>query len=145
MSPGGKPGKIVKVDATTVEFQFEVPYFLLIEMLAGDTLIGGGMSVGMYQNRSFGCYAPAHYLKQFLPKYSSEAQVNTRARAEGLRELGAHAAQQEGLEPQSRAAGDRPVAHRAADQHADLGDGAQSLLLRGRHRRGTSCPTSTRS
>src|SRR5262249_12643990 len=76
MAPGGKPGKIVKIDPLTVEFQFEVPYFLLIEMLAGDTLIGGGMSVGMYQNRSFGCYAPAHYLKQFLPKYSSEAQVN---------------------------------------------------------------------
>ena len=76
MSPGGKPGKIVKIDETTVEFQFEMPYFLFIEMLAGDTLIGGGMSVGMYQNRSFGCYAPTHYLKQFLPKYSSEAQVN---------------------------------------------------------------------
>src|SRR5437588_6312878 len=84
MSPGGKPGKLVKIDATTVEFQFETPYFLLIEMLAGDTLIGGGMSVGMYQNRSFGCYAPAHYLKQFLPKYSSEAQVNARARSEGF-------------------------------------------------------------
>jgi peptide/nickel transport system substrate-binding protein len=84
MSPGGKPGKIVKIDPTTVEFQFEVPYFLLMEMLAGDTLIGGGMSVGMYQNRSFGCYAPAHYLKQFLPKYSSEAQVNARARQEGF-------------------------------------------------------------
>ena len=69
----------------TVEFQFEVPYFLLIEMLAGDTLIGGGMSVGMYQNRSFGCYAPAHYLKQFLPKYSSEAQVNARARRKDSR------------------------------------------------------------
>src|SRR5258708_7229049 len=41
MSPGGKPGRIVKIDATTVEFQLDVPYFLLIEMLAGDTLIGG--------------------------------------------------------------------------------------------------------
>jgi peptide/nickel transport system substrate-binding protein len=84
MSPGGKPGKIVKIDTATVEFQFETPYFLFIEMLAGDTLIGGGMSVGMYQNRSYGCYAPAHYLKQFLPKYSSEAQVNARAKSEGF-------------------------------------------------------------
>jgi peptide/nickel transport system substrate-binding protein len=84
MSPAGRPGRVVKIDATTVEFQFEVPYFLFIEMLAGDTLIGGGMSVGMYQNRSFGCYAPKHYLSQFLPKYSTEAQVNQRARAEGF-------------------------------------------------------------
>ncbi len=84
MSPAGKPGKIVKIDEVTVEFQFEVPYFLLIDMLAGDTLIGGGMSVGMYQNRSFGCYAPKHYLKQFLPKYSSEDAVNARAKSEGF-------------------------------------------------------------
>ncbi len=84
MSPGGRPGRIVKIDEVTVEFQFEVPYFLLIDMLAGDTLIGGGMSVGMYQNRSFGCYAPKHYLSQFLPKYSNEAQVTQRARAEGF-------------------------------------------------------------
>jgi peptide/nickel transport system substrate-binding protein len=84
MSPAGKPGKIIKVDEATVEFQFEVPYFLLREMLAGDTLIGGGMSVGMYQNRSFGCYAPTHYLKQFLPKYSSEDDVNKMARAQGF-------------------------------------------------------------
>jgi peptide/nickel transport system substrate-binding protein len=84
MAPAGQPGRIVKIDEVTVEFQFDVPYFLFIEMLAGDTLIGGGMSVGMYQNRSFGCYAPKHYLSQFLPKYSSEAQANQRARAEGF-------------------------------------------------------------
>ena len=30
MSPAGKPGKIVKIDEVTVEFQFEVPYYLLI-------------------------------------------------------------------------------------------------------------------
>jgi peptide/nickel transport system substrate-binding protein len=84
MQPAGRPGRIVKVDEVTVEFQFDVPYFLFTEMLAGDTLIGAGFAVGMYQNRSFGCYAPKHYLSQFLPKYSNEAQVNTRARAEGF-------------------------------------------------------------
>jgi peptide/nickel transport system substrate-binding protein len=36
------------------------------------------------QGSTFGAYAPAHYLKQFLPKYSSEAQVNERARREGF-------------------------------------------------------------
>ena len=84
ITPGGKPGKLVKIDETTIEFQFEVPHFLMIEMLAGDTLIGGGQSVGMYQARSFGCYAPAHYLKQFLPKFSSEEAANARAKAEGF-------------------------------------------------------------
>src|SRR5258708_7051869 len=69
MSPAGKPGKIVKIDAATVAFQFETPYFLFIEMLAGDTLIGGGMSAGMYHNPPYACYPPPHYLHPFLPNY----------------------------------------------------------------------------
>jgi peptide/nickel transport system substrate-binding protein len=84
MSPDGKPGRIVKIDEVTVEFQFDVPYFLFIDMLAGDTSIGGGQAVRQSQGRSFGAYAPKHYLSQFLPKYSSEAQLNQRARAEGF-------------------------------------------------------------
>ena len=84
MSPGGKPGKVVKVDETTVEFQFENPHFLFIDFLAGDTLIGGGQSVRQSQGTTYGAYAPKHYLKQFLPKYSSEAQVNEKAKAEGF-------------------------------------------------------------
>ena len=83
MSVNGKPGRVEKVDATTVRFVFDDPYFLFMEMLAGDTLIGGGQSVRQSQGFTFGAYAPAHYLKQFLPKYSSEAQVNERARREG--------------------------------------------------------------
>jgi peptide/nickel transport system substrate-binding protein len=83
MAVNGKPGRVVKVDATTVQFVFEDPYYLFMEMLAGDTLIGGGQSVRQSQGFTFGAYAPAHYLKQFLPKYSSEAQANERARREG--------------------------------------------------------------
>jgi peptide/nickel transport system substrate-binding protein len=83
MAVNGKPGRVVKVDATTVQFVFDDPYFLFMEMLAGDTLIGGGQSVRQSQGSTFGAYAPAHYLKQFLPKYSSEAQVNERARRDG--------------------------------------------------------------
>ena len=30
------------MDETTVQFQFDNPYFLFPDMLAGDTLIGGG-------------------------------------------------------------------------------------------------------
>ena len=84
MSPRGKPGKIVKVDETTVRFEFEVPYYLFEEMMAGDTLIGGGQSVRQSQKFSFGAYSPGHYLKQFLPKYSSVEAVNERAKKEGF-------------------------------------------------------------
>ena len=83
MSPGGKPGKLVKIDETTVQFQFENPYYLLLDVLAGDTLLGGGQSVRQSQNSSFGAYSPKEYLKQFLPKYSSEAEANRRAKEMG--------------------------------------------------------------
>ena len=83
MAAGGKQGRIVKIDETTVQFQFDSPYYLFPSMLAGDTLIGGGQSVQQSANRSNGAYAPAHYLKQFLPKYSSEAEVNKRAKEMG--------------------------------------------------------------
>jgi peptide/nickel transport system substrate-binding protein len=84
MAPDGKPGRVVKVDATTVQFRFDAPYFLFMDMLAGDTLIGGGQSVRQAQGSTFGAYSPAHYLKQFLPKYSSEDAVNRRARERGF-------------------------------------------------------------
>lgn len=84
LSAGGKPGRIVKIDETTVQFQFDNPYFLFPDMLAGDTLIGGGQSAQQSAGSIFGAYAPGHYLKQFLPKYSSEAQVTQRAKAAGF-------------------------------------------------------------
>jgi len=84
MSVNGKPGKLVKVDETTVKFEFDEPYYLFYDLLAGDTLIGGGQAARQTQTFSYGAYAPAHYLKQFLPKYSSEDEVNKRAKAEGF-------------------------------------------------------------
>jgi len=83
MSAGGKQGRLVKIDETTVQFQFDNPYFLFPSMLAGDTLIGGGQSVRQSGGNSYGAYAPAHYLKQFMPKYSSEAAVNKLAKDAG--------------------------------------------------------------
>jgi peptide/nickel transport system substrate-binding protein len=83
MQPEGKPGRIVKIDDTTVEFQFDVPYFLFEELMAGDTQIGGGQSARQSQKFTNGGYAPAHYLKQFLPKYSSLDEVNAKAKAAG--------------------------------------------------------------
>jgi peptide/nickel transport system substrate-binding protein len=84
MSPQGKPGRLVKIDDFTVNFEFDVPFYLFEELMAGDTLIGGGQAVRQSQGRSFGAYAPAHYLKQFLPKYESEESLNAKARAEGF-------------------------------------------------------------
>ncbi len=83
MSVNGKPGKLVKVDETTVQFAFDDSYFLFYDILAGDTLIGGGQSVRQSQGFTFGSYAPKNYLKQFLPKYSSLEAANERAKKEG--------------------------------------------------------------
>ncbi len=84
MRPNGKPGKMVKVDETTVRWDWEVPYFLFEEIMAGDTAMGGGQAVRQAGKISFGAYAPGHYLKQFMPKYSSLEAVNARAKQEGF-------------------------------------------------------------
>ena len=36
-SAKGKPGRVVKVDETTVAFEFDAPHFLFPKLLAGDT------------------------------------------------------------------------------------------------------------
>jgi len=88
LSPMGKPGRLVKIDATTVEFRFDVPFFLFLDLIAGDTQIGGGQSVQQSTGNYFGAYSPGHYLKQFLPKYSSEANVNRMAKEQGFENWG---------------------------------------------------------
>ena len=55
MSVNGKPGRVVKVDDYTVNFEFDDPYPLFVDMLAGDTLIGGGQSVRQSQQRYLWC------------------------------------------------------------------------------------------
>lgn len=79
----GQPGRVVKIDDTTVAFEFDQPYPLFVDILAGDTLIGGGQSVRQARGQTFGAYAPAHYLKQFLPKYGSEDDLNQQAEEAG--------------------------------------------------------------
>ena len=73
----GKQGRIEKVDETTVRFVFEDPYPLFLTILGGTTFMGSGHMT----NRGFhgGAYAPAHYLKQFHPKYTAQADVDTLA------------------------------------------------------------------
>jgi peptide/nickel transport system substrate-binding protein len=82
-SSNGKPGRLVKIDETTVAFEFDDPQFLFLSQLAGDTQVGGGQSRLQSEERELGLYAPAHYLKQFLPKYSSVEAVTQKAKAAG--------------------------------------------------------------
>ena len=80
----GKPGRLTKRDDYTVVFEFPDPYYLFVDILAGDTLIGGGQATGMARASFMGAYAPGHYLKQFLPKYSSLDEVERKAKAAGF-------------------------------------------------------------
>jgi peptide/nickel transport system substrate-binding protein len=80
----GKDGKMRKIDDYTVAFEFPEPYEFFVYQLAGSTAIGAGFATrGGFQNFG-GAYAPAHYLKQFLPKYSSEEAINKKAKDMGF-------------------------------------------------------------
>ena len=80
----GKDGVMKKVDDYTVAFEFPEPYPFFVSQLAGSTAIGAGFATrGGFQNFG-GAYAPAHYLKQFLPKYSSEEAVTKKAKDLGF-------------------------------------------------------------
>jgi peptide/nickel transport system substrate-binding protein len=70
----GKQGSIEKVDETTVRFKFPDPYPLFLTILGGTTFMGSGWNT----SRGFygGAYAPAHYLKKFLPKYAAQADLD---------------------------------------------------------------------
>jgi peptide/nickel transport system substrate-binding protein len=82
-SLNGKPGRIVKVDDNTVAIEFDDPYPLFPQLLTGDTSVGGGQSRLQSDGQGFGMYAPAHYLKQFLPKNSSVETLTQQAKAAG--------------------------------------------------------------
>jgi len=80
----GKSGTIRKVDDATVVFEFQDPNFLFVDILAGSTAIGGGQATQAQGGRSMGAYMPAHYIKQFLPKFSSKEEVDKKAKAAGF-------------------------------------------------------------
>jgi peptide/nickel transport system substrate-binding protein len=69
-----------KVDNYTVEYVSPVPHPMLPRILAG------AASVGLSSNNPVdeAGYAPKHYLSQFLPKYTSEAEANAKANAGGV-------------------------------------------------------------
>jgi peptide/nickel transport system substrate-binding protein len=80
----GKAGSIRKVDDATVVFEFQDPNFLFVDILAGSTAIGGGQATQSMGGLSMGAYMPAHYVKQYLPKFSSKEEVDKKAKAVGF-------------------------------------------------------------
>ena len=79
MAINGKQGEVQKVDTYTVKLKFAEPYFMLPDVLAGSTDLAGQAWRGAF---GLGGYAPAHYLKQFHPKYISQAELDKKVKDE---------------------------------------------------------------
>src|SRR5262245_32881446 len=73
MTINGKPITFEKVDQTTIRLVAPEPYYALPIVLASVWGIGHHARFG---RDALGGFAPAHYLKQFLPKYTSKDEVN---------------------------------------------------------------------
>src|SRR6266704_6182604 len=72
MTIGGKPIAIEKIDATTIRFVCPEPYYALPTVLASVWGIGHHARWG---RSALGGFAPAHYMKQFHPKYVSKEDL----------------------------------------------------------------------
>ena len=79
LSIDGKPGTVEKVDETTVRFKFPDPYPMFFEVIGGSTFIGGSQATR--GDIMGGPLAPAHYLKQFHPKYTPPEKLAEMATA----------------------------------------------------------------
>ena len=75
MTINGKPLAILKVDATTVQLVEPDPYYALPTVLASVWGIGHHARFG---RDALGGFAPAHYLKQFHPKFVSKDDLAKR-------------------------------------------------------------------
>ena len=84
MSINGKPGRMLRIDEATVAFEFEEPYFLFPSLLASDSSVGGGQSRRQSEGSAYGLYAPAHYLRRFLPRYADPAALAAEVKAAGF-------------------------------------------------------------
>jgi peptide/nickel transport system substrate-binding protein len=76
MTINGKPIALRKVDASTVQFVAPDPYHALPIVLASVWGVGHHARYGRF---GLGGFAPAHYLKQFHPKYASKADLDRKA------------------------------------------------------------------
>jgi peptide/nickel transport system substrate-binding protein len=72
MTINGKPITVKKVDAATVQYLAPDPYYALPTVLASVWGIGHHARFG---RDAFGGFAPAHYLKQFHPKFASKDDI----------------------------------------------------------------------
>src|SRR5438552_5669012 len=72
MTINGKPIALKKVDASTVQCVAPDPYYALPTVLASVWGIGHHARFG---RDAFGGFAPAHYLKQFHPKFASKDDI----------------------------------------------------------------------
>ncbi len=82
MAINGKPGTVEKLDDLTVAFKFPDPYFLFEEIISGNTTVGNGHASS---GSTFGgALAPAHYLKQFHPKYTPQEEIDAKVKAANL-------------------------------------------------------------
>ena len=72
-----KPVELQKVDSYTVRFVSPDPYYLLPEILAAVLDLGGHARWGRLAT---GGFAPAHYLKQFHPKYVAREALDQKVK-----------------------------------------------------------------
>ena len=83
MSINGKPGTIEKADETTIRFKFPDPYPGFMDIMGGSTYLGSSQNQGA-DPQFRGVVAPAHYLKQFHPKFVPQASLDEAAKAAGF-------------------------------------------------------------
>ena len=81
MTVGGKPIMMEKADASTIRFISPEPYYALPIVLASVWGIGHHARFG---RSALGGFVPAHYMKQFLPKYSSQDELSKKAAEQGV-------------------------------------------------------------
>ena len=80
----GKPGTLRKRDEYTIVFEFPEANYLFVDILAGMTAMGGGQASQQWSGRTMGAYMPAHYLKQFHPKYVGAEELEKKVKAAGF-------------------------------------------------------------
>ena len=140
----GKPGRISKVDETTVAVRVRRSAFPVSEP-ARRRHPGRRRPVAAAVGRARTRPLCTGALSEAVP---AEIQFRGKRQRKGqggrLRQLGAGLQDQVRLAAQPRCADDFGVENGAADQQPDLGPRAQSLFLGDRHAKATSCLISTR-
>jgi peptide/nickel transport system substrate-binding protein len=84
LSVMGEPAELVIIDEYTFKWVFSAPNYLFEAQVSGDTHASGGIARWAVWGLYYTQYAPSHYLQQFLPKYSSEAELNAQALEAGF-------------------------------------------------------------